>query len=320
MVVSGNIVQNCSIGLQQRYRKGEYLNESDYLLNYTGSLFTFQDILRVEFHNNSFTGVYPFNNWDFYLANSPFYKHLGQGVLTSFNSTQEATNYVNTDHSSAMIVASNVYDFNMQNCSLNNALARRLADAVLLHSINGMKDLAVKQLSVSNLEYAYRELFNLRDISYAYYKYSRNPLKLKHNLSLQDVNITLVTISPSEQLGKDASLLFNNLNGSLVLQDLNISNVQIHNISTQVPVAADISTRISGILQVEAEKIVIDNLNVSLVDLRPTDSTLSPIGIQLYNLSAIDPTSPLYTKPTLNIVNCRFKGIQTAHAATIPIA
>jgi hypothetical protein len=47
-------------------------------------------------------------------------------------------------------------------------------------------------------------------------------------LSLQDVKITLVKASPSEQLGKDASLLFNNLNGSLVLQDLNISNVQIY--------------------------------------------------------------------------------------------
>jgi hypothetical protein len=66
--------------------------------------------------------------------------------------------------------------------------------------------------------------------------------------------------------------------------------------------------------------MVIENLNVGLADLRPTDSTLSPIGIQLYNLSAIDPTSRLYTKPTLNIVNCSFIGIQTAHAATIPIA
>ena len=230
MVVSGNIVQNCSIGLQQRYRKGVYLNETDYLLNYTGSLFTFQDILRVEFHNNSFAGVYPFNNWDFYLTNSPFYKHLAHGVLTSFNSTQEATHYVNTDHSSAIIVASNVYDFNMYNCTFNSTLARRLADAVLLHSINGMKDLAVKQLSVHNLNYAYRELFNLRDISYAYYKYSRHPLKLKHSLSLLDVKITEVTAFPSGQLGKDASLLFNNLNGSLVLQDLNISNVQIYRV------------------------------------------------------------------------------------------
>jgi len=76
MVVSGNIVKNCSVGLQQRYRKGVFKNETDYLLNYTGSLFTFQDILRVEFHNNSFDGVYPFNNWDFYQVNSPFYKHL----------------------------------------------------------------------------------------------------------------------------------------------------------------------------------------------------------------------------------------------------
>ena len=66
--------------------------------------------------------------------------------------------------------------------------------------------------------------------------------------------------------------------------------------------------------------MVIENLNVSLADLRPTDSTSSPIEIQLYNLSAIDPTSLLYTKPSLNIVNCTFKGIQTAHAATIPIA
>jgi hypothetical protein len=123
MLVSGNIVKNCSIGVQQRYRKGEYQNETDYLLNYTGSLFTFQDILRVEFHNNTFDWVFPFNNWDFYALNSPFYKYLAQGVLTSFNSTQEAMQYVNTDHSSAFIVASNVYDFNMYNCSLNNTLA-----------------------------------------------------------------------------------------------------------------------------------------------------------------------------------------------------
>ena len=87
MVVSGNVVQNCSIGLQQRYRKGVYLNETDYLLNYTGSLFTFQDILRVEFHNNSFAGVYPMNDWDFYRTNSPFRKHLALGVSLSFNST-----------------------------------------------------------------------------------------------------------------------------------------------------------------------------------------------------------------------------------------
>jgi len=85
----------------------------------------------------------------------------------------------------------------MYNCTLNNTLARKLADAVILHSINGMKDLAVKQLSVNSLDYAYRELFNLRDISYAYYKYSRNPLKLKHNFSLLDVNITGVTAFPS---------------------------------------------------------------------------------------------------------------------------
>jgi hypothetical protein len=116
----------------------------------------------------------------------------------------------------------------MYNCTLNQTLARRLADAVLLHSINGMKDLAVRRFSVNGLYYAHRELFNLRDISYAYYKYSRNPLKLKHNLSLQDVNITGVTASPSGQLGKDAALLFNNLNGSLVLQNLTIANVQIY--------------------------------------------------------------------------------------------
>ena len=116
----------------------------------------------------------------------------------------------------------------MYSCTLNQTLARRLADAVLLHSINGMKDLAVRRFSVNGLYYAHRELFNLRDISYASYKDSRNPLKLKHTLSLQDVNITGVTAAPSGQLGKDAALLFNNLNGSLVLQDLKITNVQIY--------------------------------------------------------------------------------------------
>ena len=55
----------------------------------------------------------------------------------------------------------------MYNCTLNQTLARRLADAVLLHSINGMKDLAVRRFSVNGLYYAHRELFNLRDISYA---------------------------------------------------------------------------------------------------------------------------------------------------------
>lgn len=73
-------------------------------------------------------------------------------------------------------------------------------------------------------------------------------------------------------------------------------------------------------MQAEAENMVIENLNVTTADLRPTDSTSSPIEIQFYNLSAIDPTSLLYTKPVLNIVNCTFKNIQTAHAATIPIA
>jgi len=87
LVISGNIVQNCSIGLQQRYRKGVVLNETEYLLNHTGSLFTFQDILRVEFHDNSFAGVYPMNDWDFYRTNSPFWKHLALGVSLSFNAT-----------------------------------------------------------------------------------------------------------------------------------------------------------------------------------------------------------------------------------------
>lgn len=69
----------------------------------------------------------------------------------------------------------------------------------------------------------------------------------------------------------------------------------------------------------EAENIVIENLNVTAADLRPTDSTSSPIQIQFYNLSAIDPTSMLYTKPVLSIVNCTFKNVETTHSTTIPI-
>jgi len=37
-------------------------------------------------------------------------------------------------------------------------------------------------------------------------------------------------------------------------------------------------------------------------------------------ISALAPSSPASTKPTINIVNCTFYSIQTAHAATIPIA
>jgi hypothetical protein len=85
------------------------------------------------------------------------------------------------------------------------------------------------------------------------------------------------------------------------------------------------NSRISGIVRAEAEQMVIENLNVSLADLRPTDSTSSPIELQLYSLDnnnqqPADPSSLPYTKPVLNIVNCTFYGIQTAHAATIPIA
>jgi len=80
-------------------------------------------------------------------------------------------------------------------------------------------------------------------------------------------------------------------------------------------------------VRAEAEQMVIENLNVSLADLRPTDSSSSPIELQLYSLqdssntlAALDPSSLPSTKPVLNIVNCTFFGIQTAHAATIPIA
>jgi|APSaa5957512535_1039671.scaffolds.fasta_scaffold228029_1 hypothetical protein len=88
VIVTGNKILNCSIGTYQQNRAGVYYNKTlinvtQSMLAYTGSLFSFQDVLRVEFIHNTFENIKPPNNWDFYLHNSPFLKFIRKGVVTS---------------------------------------------------------------------------------------------------------------------------------------------------------------------------------------------------------------------------------------------
>lgn len=93
VIVTGNTIKNCAIGIAQRNRAGVYyngtlVNVTQSMLNFTGSLFSFQDVIRVEFLNNTFDNIQPPNNWDFYLHNSPFLKYLRVGVQTSLTVDQ----------------------------------------------------------------------------------------------------------------------------------------------------------------------------------------------------------------------------------------
>ena len=93
-----------------------------------------------------------------------------------------------------MITAQNVYDFTIYNCSFTNIVAQNFKDAVILSSMNGMNDLEVRQINVSRMTYVMKPFFDLNEISYSYYSYLRNPLKLAHTFTLKDAQISDLTI------------------------------------------------------------------------------------------------------------------------------
>ena len=78
--IFGNRVVNCSSGVAQRARAGSMRKELDYIQNFTGSLFSFQDVLRVDFAGNQINGLWAVNDIGFYSENSPQFRYFGHGV------------------------------------------------------------------------------------------------------------------------------------------------------------------------------------------------------------------------------------------------
>ena len=96
------------------------------------------------------TNLYPVNDLNFYVLNSPQY-HWFRHSVKAIEGIVFTIPIENIHMSSSLISAMNVYEMDISGNHLHNFETKQIQDSFLLQSTNGLNSLNITNLTISNV-------------------------------------------------------------------------------------------------------------------------------------------------------------------------